>query len=168
MEITNQSVGANAFKLAMRRLPMPVSVVTMSTAEGPRGVTIGSFTSLSLSPPLVSFNLSKDSSLSSYFENTSCFVVNILSCAQSKLSDLFAIPGLKSDQQFESVNVDQWNEQPILTNTVATIYCTTFQTIEAGDHLIIVGKVCDTKINQELNPILYYNLSYHCLGDYLA
>ena len=168
MEITNNCVGADAFKLAMRRLPMPVSVVTVTTAEGPRGVTIGSFTSLSLSPPLVSFNLSKDSSLSVYFERSSFFVVNILSAAQSELSDLFAIPGMNSAQQFGSLQIDEWNNQPVLLNTAATIYCTTFQKMEVGDHLIIAGKVCATKIDKKLIPILYFDRSYHAIGDYLV
>ena len=168
MESTKHLVGVQSFKAAMSRLPMAVSVVTLTTEEGPRGVTIGSFTSLSIAPPLVCFNLSKASTLIRNFEEAGYFVVHILSNHQAHLGNLFSVPGLNSQQQFDSIRPETyWKNQPVLSDSAAIIYCSTHQIVEAGDHHIIIGRVWDTRIDNGLEPMLYYDRSYHTLGEHI-
>lgn len=131
----------------------------------PQGCTISSFTSLSLDPPMVAFNLGKESGLHSKMINSDAFAVNILSEQQMSISKKFA----------ES-SVDRWDDIihepgiyacPILNGVAAYIECVTDNIYDGGDHSIITGKVVDLKVFENLKPLVYYMGSYFTLGEKL-
>ena len=82
----SEIVDGERLRAVMRHVASPVTVVTFASEAGPRGVTIGSFTSLSLEPPLVCFNLNKESSVYEELTCAEAFVVHILADTQAYLS----------------------------------------------------------------------------------
>lgn len=157
------SVSEN-LKSIMRQIPYPVTVITAGTKKDKRGITIGSFTSLSLEPPLVSFNVSKDSQMHELLANTNHFVVHIPESTQEEYCNRFAIPNLSSEQQFEDLNYT-YNEHgiPVLDDLVAVITCEKYKFVEAGDHSIVIGEVTDIVRHKEDAAILYLDGAYHAI-----
>jgi flavin-dependent trigonelline monooxygenase, reductase component len=117
-----------------------VTVITTRDAEGkPRGMTANSFASVSLDPPLLLVCVGKHASSYPAFAAAQSFAVNLLSDAQTGVSNLFAS---KSADKFASVNHDVVHTgAPVLTDCLTWFDCTMQQRVEAGDHLILIGEV---------------------------
>ncbi|MDA5093770.1 flavin reductase [Aliiroseovarius sp. KMU-50] len=117
-----------------------VTVVTTKDTEGnPVGFTANSFTSVSLDPPLVLVCLANTSSNYETFSATQGFAVNILSEGQIEVSNTFARP---VEDRFAAVDwLDGPHGSPVFVGTSAWFDCSMFNTIDAGDHLILIGKV---------------------------
>jgi len=130
-----------------------VTVVTTHDEAGqPLGFTANSFTSVSLNPPLVLVCLANTSSNYGTFAQASKFAVNILSEAQTEVSNTFARP---VEDRFATVD---WqvgpNGSPILQDVSAWFDCAMHKTVDAGDHLILIGEV--KAFNQDIAPGLGY------------
>lgn len=117
-----------------------VTVVTSRDAEGnPLGFTANSFTSVSLDPPLVLVCLANSSSNYEAFAKAEGYAVNILSELQKEVSNTFARP---VEDRFSTVG--WWDGpagNPIIDGVSAWFDCTMHKTVDAGDHLILIGKV---------------------------
>lgn len=152
----------------MRLVPSTVTVVTAASESEMRGITIGSFTSVSLDPPLVSFNVSRDAQMFPVITGASRFAVHLLGEEQAPLSNHFAIPDISGWEQFENVayHVDQ-HGTPILEDTLLIFFCSMYRVYEAGDHSIILGQVEEIELVREGGPLLYYDRSYRPVGDEL-
>lgn len=148
----------------MRTIPFPVVVVTMKSGDTIRGVTIGSFTSLSMNPSLVSFNLQKDSRAHELMESVEAFVIHFPGAGQEEICTRFARPDQRDREQFEEIEY-QLSERgvPLLEGVAARVYCAPEHRFEAGDHSMIVGRV--TRIEQLDNTpaLLYLNGEYRTL-----
>ena len=117
-----------------------VTVVTTHDARGnPLGFTANSFTSVSLDPPLVLVCLANSSSNYEAFARSGGFAINILSEAQKEISNTFAYP---VEERFASVT---WQPgpygAPVFSDVSAWFDCSMYNTVEAGDHIILIGKV---------------------------
>lgn len=117
-----------------------VTIVTAMDAAGrPLGFTANSFASVSLDPPLLLVQIAKSSRNLAAFTAAPGFAVNILSESQRALSAIFARP---SDDRFATV---AWHPgpagAPVLAGVTAWFDCTREQAIEAGDHVILIGRV---------------------------
>lgn len=117
-----------------------VTVVTTHDEGGqPLGFTANSFASVSLAPPLLLVCLANTSSNYATFAKTQKFAINILSETQIEVSNTFARP---SEDRFAAVD---WqvgpHGSPILGSVSAWFDCATHKTVEAGDHLILIGEV---------------------------
>lgn len=149
----------------MRQVPSPVVVVT-ATAHETRGATIGSFTSVSLSPPLISFNVAHDSQMHAVITVTERFAVNVLREEQALLSQHFALPDVPGEEQFRNVaHHKDADGIPILNGALAVLLCRRYAIHPAGDHTIVVGEVESVEEHGSGMPILYYNRAYRGLGD---
>ncbi len=117
-----------------------VTVVTAMDADGaPLGFTANSFASVSLDPPLVLVCLANSSGNFDTFANAGGFGVNILSEAQIEVSNTFARP---VEDRFSTVGWDVGpHGAPILNDVSAWFDCAMHKTVEAGDHLIMIGEV---------------------------
>ena len=120
-------------------VPTSVVVVTGSDAAGePQGITIGSFVSVSLTPPLVGFLPTVDSTTWAAIEPSGRFCINVLSADQEDLCWQFA---KDVEHRFQGV---QWspspNGAPIIEDCVAWIDCSIHSVTEVGDHYFVVGK----------------------------
>jgi flavin reductase (DIM6/NTAB) family NADH-FMN oxidoreductase RutF len=144
--MTETAVAANAAidPIALRRafgtFVTGVTVITTRDADGtPRGMTANSFTSVSLDPPLLLVCIGKSASSYQAFADAGCFAVNILHEGQVDVSATFAS---KSQDKFQSVTHDQIHTgAPVLTDSLTWFDCTTFNTVDAGDHAVLIGQV---------------------------
>lgn len=150
----------------MRHVPSPVTVVTLMSQNGPRGVTIGSFTSVSLDPPLISFNVMHDSVAHDILLKSDVYAVHILKDNQAALGERFAEPALSSHEQFRDVAYSL-NEAgiPILSDSLAVLSCRPFKAVNAGDHSLLIGTVIEAEVVSEGKPLLYYRHAYREVGD---
>ncbi len=162
-----EQISGDDLRRLMRHVPSPVTVLTYSGKDGKRGVTIGSFTSVSLSPPLVSFNIMKGSSTYSELVNPlTRFAIHLLQGNQSHVSERFAIPDLTSEAQFEHISFDLSPEGlPIIKDCIAVLVCAVYDTIVAGDHSIVIGEVLRAISQNEGRPLLYFQRAYHEIGQ---
>jgi flavin reductase (DIM6/NTAB) family NADH-FMN oxidoreductase RutF len=152
------------FKDCMSSFATGVTVVTTSTNNNnPQGITINSFSSLSLNPLLVSFNLLKSSNFFSCLSENKAFNVNILSEQQMILSKIFASP---NSVVWDNIKFDysKKTNSPCLLDSLGIIECNLYNIYEGGDHYIIIGEVIDLH-KFESKPLVYYQRSYRKIGE---
>lgn len=129
-----------------------------SETQVPVGMAIGSFTSVSLDPPLVAFLPTKGSTTYEAIATSGAFCVNVM--AHDQL-DVCAVMASKSDDKFADVS---WRPgptgSPIIEGSIAYIDCEIYATYDGGDHDIVVGKVIDLAAPHPAAPLLFYK------GDY--
>lgn len=138
-----------------------ITVVTTRDAQGHDvGLTVNSFTSVSLEPPLVLFCLANDGDSAGSFGDETVFAVNVLEEAQRDLSHRFA----QSDQdKFEGLQLERWSgDAPLLPGCIAHLECHTWQRIDAGDHVVIIGQVLRLRMG-EGGPLLFFRGAYGTL-----
>ncbi len=156
-----------ALRWVMRQVPSPVSVVTASDGEREiRGITIGSFTSASLRPPLLSFNISRDAGIYDLLTRADRFALHVLHEGQAHLSDRFATPDMPGDEQFRAVDyeVDAYGA-PVLAEAMVVFLCLRHAVYDAGDHSIVLGLVTDIReADTGRRPLVYFDRSYRRVG----
>ncbi|KAH6567033.1 hypothetical protein BASA50_009133 [Batrachochytrium salamandrivorans] len=161
----------------MRQVPQPVVVVTVcDTTTAPpktRAMTCSSFTSVSLTPPIVSFGIRSPSSMTPLLLSSSYFAVHLLSKQQIAQSVAFSSPRTQTDfTAFPHHFDDGGTGLPILHGSLSVLICRAEQTIQIGDHEVWFGRVERivpglgvSKDNRRMEPLLYYNSSYRSIGD---
>jgi flavin reductase (DIM6/NTAB) family NADH-FMN oxidoreductase RutF len=146
------------FRQVMGRFATGVTVVTGMAGGEPVGLAVNSFTSVSLEPALVAFCVAKRSRTWPRLREVATFCVNILTEDQEALSRAFA--GRPPDR-FLGVG---WRPgrsgTPILADVLAWIECTVDAEHDAGDHLIVVGRVQDLDVSHEGRPLVFYRGGY--------
>jgi flavin reductase (DIM6/NTAB) family NADH-FMN oxidoreductase RutF/DNA-binding IclR family transcriptional regulator len=148
------------FRQVLGQYPTGVVVVTAVGADGaPLGMTVGSFTSVSLDPPLVAFLPDKNSSSwRALRESGTRFCVNILGAHQE---DVCRQVAMRKTEKFEGV---AWRlspaGNPVLEGTVAYIDCTREAVHDAGDHHIVVGRVEQLDLVSPVDPLLFFRGGY--------
>ncbi len=157
------SVTGDMLREAMRHVPSPVTVVTACGREEARGVTIGSFISISLEPPLVSINVNREAQMRDVLATTDRFAVHVLRAEQAALSERFAVPDMEAAAQFEDVAYHVEDGIPILEDVLAVLYCRREELHEAGTHSVFVGRV--ERIEEHGGaPLIYYRSAYYGVG----
>lgn len=127
-----------AYRRALGGFATGVCVVTAHTAEGPFGITVNSFTSVSLRPPLILWCLDRTSWRHDAFARAERFAVHMLPVEDRDMSDRFAWGVCQlSSEEFDSSS----SEPPRLKNALTRLECITRDRIVMGDHLTIVGEV---------------------------
>ena len=129
------------FRTVLGHFPTGVTIVTGMSGNDPVGFTIGSFTSVSLDPPLVGFLPQVDSDTWASMADRGAFCVNVLSDRQSDLCWRFAKSGNEQDR-FEGV---RWHAapsgSPVIDRAVAWIDCTVEEVHTMGDHYFVLGRI---------------------------
>lgn len=154
-------------RAVMRRVASPVTVVTTVDGGEPRGATIGSFTSVSLDPPLVSFNVQKHSQLHAALVHADRFAIHLLGAHQADLAEHFAIADQSSAEQFARVpHVHPAPDRPpLLAGCFGVLHCRRWAVYDAGDHDLFLGRVLRVDEGEAEGPLLYYARSYRAVGD---
>ncbi|SMO36999.1 flavin reductase family protein [Fodinibius sediminis] len=164
MNVSKQD-NAESLKEAMRQLPFPVAIATAAIGKEKRGITIGSFTSLSLSPPLISFNIDHEAQIHPLISRATHYAVHLPQPEQSSLCDHFAISGQTSEEQFEDVDYFRSSYgSPILRAIPTIIQCRSYEKVKAGDHTIMIGEVVEVEQRNSRPSVLYYDRSYRSIG----
>jgi len=147
-------------KDAMRAFPQGVTVVTTQAEDGPKGITVSSFTSVSLNPPLVLVSLARGSDVHDFFLRAKSFAVNFLGDDQRSVSDLFAGRTPMKDR-FDGVRFHRGlTDSPIIDGARAAIECDAWHVYDGGDHSIILGKVVKAFAISSGKPLVYYAQRY--------
>ncbi len=152
-------IDAARFRSVLGHFATGVTVVTTANAVGtPAGLSVNSFTSVSLDPPLVAFCVARASTTWPRIRALGSFCVNILSQDQEDLSRVFATRGA---DKFRGVG---WRPAesgaPVLAGALGWLDCTVEAEHEAGDHVIVVGRVRDTGVEHEEGPLVFYRGGY--------
>lgn len=147
------------FRRVLGHYPTGVCIVTATQADGAStGMVVGSFTSVSLDPPLVAFFPAKTSGSWPRIAQVGKFCVNVLASDQQPLCRQFAASG---QDKFAGVShrVSD-NGSPILDDVVAWIDCTLDAVHEAGDHYIVLGRVVALEVDRPGRPLLFFQGNY--------
>jgi flavin reductase (DIM6/NTAB) family NADH-FMN oxidoreductase RutF len=127
-----------AYRRALGAFPTGVCVVTADTPEGPLGITVNSFASVSLEPRLVLWCLDERSERWPVFAAAECFAIHVLPAGDQGLAVRFA-RGVCRLEPGEFVRVGEG--PPGLPEALARFDCATHERIQMGDHMIVVGRV---------------------------
>jgi 3-hydroxy-9,10-secoandrosta-1,3,5(10)-triene-9,17-dione monooxygenase reductase component len=151
----SSAVDGARYRQVLGHFPTGVTVVTANTDDGPVGLCVGSFTSVSLAPPLVAFCAGDSSTSYPRIEAAGLFCVNILAEDQEEIARVFADKG---DNKFAGIG---WRPSvvtgaPVINDVLAWIDCRIEAIHEAGDHWIVVGRVLDLEIGHEGGPLVFF------------
>ncbi len=139
-----------------------VTVVTCQGPDGPVGITANSFSSVSLEPPLVLWNIAKVSNSLQAFLDADYFAVNVLAADQESLSVHFA---QASRPSFDGIAHEASSSGvPLLAGTLACFECRTHEIHDCGDHHIIVGEI-ERFSAGDGNPLLFFSGRYTTTAD---
>ena len=135
-----------------------VTVVTAVLPDGRKlGLTANSFASVSLDPPLVSWNYCRASPHLEDLRSCEHFLVHVLSAGQQELSHRMSRP---ADDKFHDLPIEEGiGGTPRLQGSLATFECELWQTVEAGDHVIFIGKVLHYG-HTDGQPLVFVNGRY--------
>jgi flavin reductase (DIM6/NTAB) family NADH-FMN oxidoreductase RutF len=150
------------FRDALGQFPTGVCVVT-ANPEGftPFGMTVNSFASVSLDPPLVLWSLQKDSELAAAWDATSVFAVNVLNSSQQDLSNLYARKN-EHDLQVDHYFMGEAGV-PVIKDAVASFECELEATHDGGDHIILVGRAIEMENGPHTEPLVFHAGRYRVL-----
>jgi flavin reductase (DIM6/NTAB) family NADH-FMN oxidoreductase RutF len=154
-------VASREFRRACGRFATGVTVASVLDAKGaPHGLTVSSFTSVSLDPPLILICLGHGVSAIHHFRAATHFGINVLAEDQRALSDRFA---RKGEDRFDGL---AWQPGvtgvPLLPGVLAAIECAVHRIVPMGDHDILVGEMVHAQVNDGA-PLLYFAGGYRKL-----
>ncbi|MDF3307544.1 flavin reductase family protein [Rhodococcus sp. T2V] len=147
-------VDPTAFRGAMRHVPTPVAIVTTTVRGAPVGLTVGSFTSVSLEPALVTFFVDKSSTTWPRMQDSDTFTVNILGHGKAERCRTFSGKGVDRFAGVDWVPSDEGD--PIFADASVVLECIKHSTRWLGDHLQVVGEVTKLHVLREDLPLVYH------------
>jgi flavin reductase (DIM6/NTAB) family NADH-FMN oxidoreductase RutF len=149
------------FRELLSHFPSGVTVVSTAVGDELSGMTVASFASLSLRPPLVLICIEKSVKTHDAIVKAGRFGVSILSARQADISNRFAS---KAEDKFEGIPFRRAPQgSPMIEGAIATMECTVTAQLPGGDHSIFVGEVVDATTAAG-DPLLYFRSGYHQLG----
>jgi len=157
--VTQTSIDPASFRRVLGSYPTGVCVITaLDEQSRPVGMVVGSFTSVSLDPPLVGFLPDKRSTSWPLIEAAGHFCVNVMGSDQL---DICRAVGAKGDEKFVGVEftISEHN-LPVIANAIASIECRLHSVTEAGDHWFVLGHVLRLESTREDDPMLFHRGRY--------
>ena len=149
---------------AMRQWATGVTVVS-SLHNGVRhGMTVSSFTSISLEPPIVLISLSRDTRTHDLVQRSGIFGVTLLNQSQHEISDRFA--GRTADDQDRFADLETFvlhTGAPFLYGGLSYLDCVVTASQDIGDHTLFIGQVIALQVEPDGAPLIYYNRDYRRL-----
>lgn len=145
----------------MRQWATGVAIVTASHNGISHGMTVSSFTSVSLTPPQVLISLAQDTRTHTLVRESKFFGVSLLAQGQQDISDRFA--GRMPDDQDRLAGLETFILEtgvPLLKGGLAHFDCRVIATFTSGTHTIFIGAVLAAQGQPDADPLLYYNREY--------
>lgn len=161
--MSEMKVEAAAFRQVLGYYPTGVCVITaLDEDRKPVGLVVGSFTSVSLEPPLVGFLPAKTSYSWAQIEKAGHFCVNVLASDQTALCRQIASPGDK----FAGVEYTlSAHDLPVLEGAMVSIECQLVKVVSAGDHWLVMGHVLGLEAKRDTDPMLFFRGRYGGFAD---
>lgn len=153
-----------AFRRALGSFATGVVVVTARSPAGENcGITVNSFSSVSLDPPLILFCLDRAALSFDIFCGAESFAINVLGEHQHELSVRFATAAI---DKWNGVAHDVWSgDLPVLRGCLANLACRREALYEGGDHVIILGRVERLQVAGDGDPLVYFQSGYRSIGQ---
>ncbi|WP_204250228.1 flavin reductase family protein [Mycolicibacterium goodii] len=155
-------VSAEQYRAALRRHPAGVAIVTLMSTDGPVGFTATSFVSLSLNPPLISFNITETSSSIEAMRAATSVVVHLPGVEQFELAQRFS---RSAEHRFADPSL--WDllptGEPVLHGVPTWLRAGVERLIDAGDSTLVIGAVAQIHCADPVvcpEPLLYHNGAY--------
>ena len=150
------AITPDLFRSTLGRFPSGVTVVTIALPDGGvHGITVSSFMSLSLLPPLVGVAIGERARAHTMLPALARYGVSILSADQAAVSDHFARrPVALPDDPFELLDV-----QPVIRGAAAQLLCQIVDQVPVGDHTLVVGRVEQVRVTGA-EPLAYMAGAY--------
>lgn len=147
------------FRHVLSHVPTGVAVITGVAADGPAGLAVGTFTSISLEPPLVGFFCDRGSTSWPPIRETGSFCANVLAADQGDVSARFA---RKGGAKFEGL---AWTAapatgSPVLEGVLAWLDCRIDREVELGDHTLVVGEPQELVVSRAGGPLVFFRGGY--------
>lgn len=165
MERTDFAIDPELMRLAMRQWASGVTIVSTQFAGERHGMTVSSFTSISLTPPLVLVSVEWGTRTHHMLEQAGFFGVSILNSRQQEISDRFA--GRLSEYIDRFADLETFTlltGSPLLSGSLAGFDCKIVSAYQAGNHTLFIGEVVAAQIStQDEQPLVYYNRAYRRL-----
>ena len=148
---------------ALGRYATGVTVVTAAGAQGPIGMTVNSFASVSLDPPLVLWSLRRASLLHAEFVARPAFAVHVLGASHRHLARAFA---QTAEDRYAGLDwYPAHDGLPVFDDCVARFECATRQVLDAGDHAILIGEVLRLHLyDDEAGALVFCNGAFSTHG----
>lgn len=156
--LSAQAPDPAAFRTVLGHYATGIAIVTALDGDEPVGIACNSFTSVSLEPPLVLFCAAKSSSTWPRLRSSGQWAANVLDGDGEAISRLFAQPG--ADRFGSLVWARGRTGSPILRDALAFVDCETVAEHDAGDHVIVVGRVVELGCRSAGTPLLFYRGGY--------
>ena len=154
---------SRAFRNALGAFPTGVAVVTATSADMPIGITVNSFASVSLDPPLVLWCMDARSQRHDIFVQAPGFTISILGTEHREVSSRLAKPGEHQLDGFKLLPTQLG--PPALADSLAVFECAREATLPGGDHTILVGRVLRFAQPGQGAPLLFYRGKYSALDQ---
>lgn len=151
------------FRTALGNFVTGVTVITTRGADGqPAGMTVNSFNSVSLDPPLIVWSISMFAPSLAAFRENNYFAVHVLGAEQSHLSNQFARP---AEDKFAGVDCeDGLGSVPLLDGVAARFECRNEYNYYGGDHVVMIGRV-ERYDHWDRKPLVFHRGRYSALAD---
>jgi flavin reductase (DIM6/NTAB) family NADH-FMN oxidoreductase RutF len=151
------------FRSALGCFPTGVCLVTtMGPGGRPEGMTINSFTSVSLEPPMVLWSVSREASSAPVFRDAEYFAINVLAAGDQEISSHFARQGPDKFAAFAARFAPGLGAAPLLEGAAAIFECHTRHRNYGGDHIILIGNV-ERYTHSERAPLVFHRGKYASL-----
>jgi flavin reductase (DIM6/NTAB) family NADH-FMN oxidoreductase RutF len=146
---------------AMRAWTTGVTIVTSIYADQQYGMTVNSFTSISLEPPLISVALRQLTHTHDLVVKSGMFAVTILTAEQKELSDRFAGKMPSIIDRFEGIQTETVSlDIPVFRDAMAYFDCRVVNSVAVGENTLFIAEVLDARGEGEGNPLVYHNREY--------
>lgn len=154
-------IEARDFRRALGAFPTGVTIVTARSPDGADvGLTVNSFNSVSLDPPLILWSLAKSSVSMQAFEDAETFVIHVLAASQEELATRFAT---RNVDRFAGLDIARGNGgAPLIPGCAALFECRKAHLYEGGDHVIFVGEVLE--FDRSDKPVLAFHGGKYALA----
>ena len=153
------AIDASTFRAVLGRFASGVTVVTVRDGGGrDHGMTVSAFCSVSLEPPLVLACIDRSATLLGSLAAGGAYAITMLSESQEALSRRFAS---EVDDRFDGVGYRRApGGSALLDDALAWLECRVEARVDAGDHVVVIGRVEHAEVNERAGPLLYYRSGY--------
>ena len=152
-----KKINKKLLKKILGKFSTGVTIVGINLEGKNIGKTVNSFTTLSISPPLVLFCLDIKASSLNEFKKSKFLSINILGKNQTDISKKFA----KKNSEWEKINYDIGQfKTPIIKNCLANLECKKIQLLIKGDHIIFICEVLTASYRDKIKPLIYFDSNY--------
>ena len=155
------TLDSEQLRAAMRAWTAGVTVVATTHEGQTHGMTVNSFTSISLEPAMITISLQTGSRTHELIEASRAFGLTILSTEQSEISDIFAGRVKDTEDRFTGLKTETLvTGSPLIEGGLAWMDCRLAQTFHAGTNTLLIAEVVAAKGNGEGKPLIYHNRDY--------